>query len=286
MPTPKIELNTVYISERVRESLRSASSCALTAVTAPLGYVKTTAVNRFLAGRIKAEHAVVVRINIYSDKLLLLWKSVRKAFAAAGMDFLVEYSLPTDQIGIGMLTDELCRSLVGETFCYIFLDDFHPLRNDNVDAFIYSLANVLPKNAHIIAANCHAFPQDGETVRLGSKLHIIGKDTLRLNHTELSVYTERCGIELSDSGNKLSMLKVIAADRAEQLSYLPNRTTVKYISECSNSDLSEVPYVVLVIMRRYFSWRMMPEMLHLRDLLTENVNKYDRFCKCNKFYNN
>lgn len=423
MPTDKIELNTVYISERVRESLRLASRCALTAVTAPMGYGKTTAVNWFLAGRIKSEHAVVVRINIYSDNLSLFWKSVRKAFAAEGMDFIKEYSLPTDSIGSGMLTDELCRSLAGETPCYIFLDDFHLLGNERVDAFICNLANVLPQNVHIIIASRHIFPKDSETVRLGSKLHIIGKDTLRLNHTELSVYTERCGIELTDadtdalldisegwfsaiyfalrayaqsgrlpdgncdiyemfttvlidplteeksefiavmgladeftsemaeavtgaydvkdilsglikqnsfvtrlsdgltyrfhhimkecasrsfnklsdkkremylnrygewyerqkdhyraikmfqdSGNKQSMLKVIAVDRAEQLSYFPVETIVRYISECSDSDLSKEPYAILVIMRRYFSWRMMPEMLHLRDLLTETVN--------------
>ena len=45
MNPQNIKFNTVYISERVRESLRSISSCALTAVVAPMGYGKTTAVN-------------------------------------------------------------------------------------------------------------------------------------------------------------------------------------------------------------------------------------------------
>ncbi|WP_252208460.1 hypothetical protein [Enterocloster citroniae] len=45
MPKPKGNLNTIYISERLQESLRPISRYALTAVVAPMGYGKTTAVN-------------------------------------------------------------------------------------------------------------------------------------------------------------------------------------------------------------------------------------------------
>ena len=36
-------LNIIYISDRMRETLRPIASCALTAVVAPMGYGKTTA---------------------------------------------------------------------------------------------------------------------------------------------------------------------------------------------------------------------------------------------------
>ena len=45
MPKSKWNLNTIYISERLQESLRPISRCALTAVIASMGYGKTTAVN-------------------------------------------------------------------------------------------------------------------------------------------------------------------------------------------------------------------------------------------------
>ena len=48
MPKAKWNLNTVYISERLQESLRPISRCALTTVVAPMGYGKTTAVNWYL----------------------------------------------------------------------------------------------------------------------------------------------------------------------------------------------------------------------------------------------
>lgn len=55
MAKRKRDLNTVYISERLRESLRPISRCALTTVVAPMGYGKTTAVNWYLAERAGAE---------------------------------------------------------------------------------------------------------------------------------------------------------------------------------------------------------------------------------------
>ena len=43
MPKGRNHLNTIYISERLQECLRPISQCALTTVTAPMGYGKTTA---------------------------------------------------------------------------------------------------------------------------------------------------------------------------------------------------------------------------------------------------
>ena len=49
MPKQKWNLNTIYISERLQESMRYIARSALTAVIAPMGYGKTTAVNWYLA---------------------------------------------------------------------------------------------------------------------------------------------------------------------------------------------------------------------------------------------
>ena len=69
MPKPKWKLNTIYISERLQESLRPISRCALTTVVAPMGYGKTTAVNWYLEERAKAGPLRVVRISVYSNLL-------------------------------------------------------------------------------------------------------------------------------------------------------------------------------------------------------------------------
>ena len=199
MTKRKRDLNAVYISERLRESLRPISRCALTTVVAPMGYGKTTAVNWYLAERAGAEAVKIVRINVYSDNLAIFWRSVQDAFARAGFDMLRDYPCPVDAAGGGLLADDLCHGLAGEVPCYIFIDDFHLLLDQRASAFLCMLANRLPDNVHLIVASRDRFLPDAETVRLGAKVYPLGTEQLRLNHTELSVYAHRCGTELSDA---------------------------------------------------------------------------------------
>ena len=199
MPKPKWNLNTVYISERLQESLRPISRCAMTTVVAPMGYGKTTAVNWYLSERAKAETPHIIRISVYSDNLAIFWKSVQEAFARAGFCFLREYPCPTDAAGGGLLADDLCHMLAGETPCYLFIDDFHLLTDKRAALFLCMLANRLPANVHLIVASRDRFLPAAEAVRLGAKVYQIGTEQLRLNHTELAVYAHRCGTELSDA---------------------------------------------------------------------------------------
>ena len=199
MPKPKWNLNTVYISERLQESLRPISRCAMTTVVAPMGYGKTTAVNWYLSERAKAETPHIIRISVYSDNLAIFWKSVQEAFARAGFGFLREYPCPTDAAGGGLLADGLCHALAGETPCYLFIDDFHLLTDKRAALFLCMLANRLLANVHLIVASRDRFLPAAEAVRLGAKVYQIGTEQLRLNHTELAVYAHRCGTELSDA---------------------------------------------------------------------------------------
>lgn len=136
MPKQKWSLNTIYISERLQESLRPISRCRMTTVVAPMGYGKTTAVSWFLEQRAKAETVRIIRISVYSGNLMIFWKSVQDAFARAGLYFLRDYACPTDAVGGGILADGLCHELTGENACYIFIDDFHLLTDDRASAFL------------------------------------------------------------------------------------------------------------------------------------------------------
>ena len=199
MPKPKWNLNATYISERLQESLRPISRCAMTTVVAPMGYGKTTAVSWYLDERVRAGTARVVRISVYSDNLAILWRSAQDAFARAGLGFLREYDCPAHDVGGSMLADDLCHELAGDVPCYLFLDDFHLLTDRRVTAFLCTLAGRLPGNVHLIVASRDRFLPAAETVRLGARVYQIGTEQLRLNHTELAVYAHRCGTELSDA---------------------------------------------------------------------------------------
>lgn len=199
MSKQKWNFHTIYISERLQESLRPISRCALTTVVAPMGYGKTTAVNWYLNERARQEPLTVIRISVYSDNLAIFWKSVQDAFAHSGLDFLQDYDCPSDAAGGSLLADDLCHILAGEQSCYIFIDDFHLLTDNRISRFLCILTNRLPENVHLIVASRDRFLPGEETLRLGSKVYQIGVGQLRLNHTELAVYAHRCGTELSDS---------------------------------------------------------------------------------------
>mgnify|MGYP000441235010 CR=1 FL=1 len=123
---------------------------------------------------------------------------MQDAFARAGFAFLREYDCPTDGASGGLLIDDLCHALTGEKSCYIFIDDFHLLTDKRAPGFLCALAGRLPPNVHLILASRDLFLPAAELVRLGGKVYQIGTAQLRLNHTELAVYTKRCGTALSD----------------------------------------------------------------------------------------
>ena len=199
MPKRKPSFNTIYISERVQECLRPIARCALTTVVAPMGYGKTTAINWFLAEKTKGGKAVASRMSIYSEKLPMLWRSAQDAFRFAGLDVLSAFDFPTGEAAATLVLEELCRAFSsGKTAYYLFLDDFHLLRDERAVRFICRISARLPENAHLIVASRDRFLPAGEIVRLGGNLHQIGMEHLRLNHTELAVYAHRCGAELSE----------------------------------------------------------------------------------------
>ena len=86
MPKAKWNLNTVYTSERLQESLRPISRCALTTVVAPMGYGKTTAVNWYLArARRRAADAASSSASACTPTTCaILWRSAQDAFRPRG----------------------------------------------------------------------------------------------------------------------------------------------------------------------------------------------------------
>ena len=199
MPKEKISLNSIYISDRLQKSLQPVSNSALTAITAPMGYGKTTAVNWYLSRLAKDSRALLIRISIYSQNLSIFWKSVQNAFSFAGLNFLENYDCPEDEASAGFLTEILCYQLEKCENCYIFIDDFHLLKDDRAVTFLCRMAGRIPENVHLIVASRNHFISDDWIVRLGGRLHRIEIDDLRLNAGELSAYIRRCGTSLTDS---------------------------------------------------------------------------------------
>ena len=188
---------SVYISPRLRRALEPISRCALTTVVAPMGYGKTTAVGWFLSQRGSGQQPRVLRVSVYSDNLPIFWRSLQDTFRRGGLTILQDYDCPADAAGASMLLDDLCHALSGPP-CYLFLDDFHLLRDGRVTDFLCELALRLPENVHLILASRDQFLSGAQLLRLGSRLHRIGPEELRLDAPGLSAYARRWGTELTE----------------------------------------------------------------------------------------
>ena len=198
MQNHKVNLNTLYLSDKLQAELRMISRCPLTLVVAPMGYGKTTAVNWYLDECAQVPGTKVLRINVYSNSLPIFWQSVQYAFAHAGFDVLRGYDCPSDAPTAAMLMDDLCHALAGPDACYIFLDDFHLLEDRRAEVFILQWAQRLPENVHLIVASRNRYLSDDELVRLGGRVCLFGPKQLRLDKAGLGAYIRRCGGELSD----------------------------------------------------------------------------------------
>lgn len=199
MPKGKANLNSIYISDRLQKCMQPISSHPLTTLIAPMGYGKTTAVNWYLSRFSQEDQLTLIRISIYSPNLSIFWKSVQNGFAFAGLDFLRNYDCPTDEASSGFLADILCYQLEKCKDCYIFIDDFHLLKDEKAAIFLCKLARRLPENVHLIVASRDHFITGEWIVKLGGRLHQIDIDDLRLDLPALAAYTRRCGTGLNDS---------------------------------------------------------------------------------------
>lgn len=193
MARRKPDTGAIYIPPRLRASLEPVGRCALTVVTAPMGYGKTTAVNWFLGTQ---PPGCAIRISIYSDSLPALWQSGRRAFRDAGLTALEGFECPGDPASAGLLADTLCRELRRQEPWYVFLDDLHLMPDRRVARFLCELAARLPDNVHLIAASRDKVLSGDQLLRLGGRLHRIGAGQLRLEGDELAAYAHRFGAAL------------------------------------------------------------------------------------------
>ena len=114
MPKPKWNLNTIYISERLQESLRPISRCAMTTVVAPMGYGKTTAVNWYLGGaRQGGDAAHHPHQRVFRQPCDLLEKRAGGVCPRGASPSCGNILAPRTQRAAALLMDDLCHDAGG-----------------------------------------------------------------------------------------------------------------------------------------------------------------------------
>ncbi len=199
MPRYKEDINAIYISERMQECLRRIGESMLTAIIAPMGYGKTTAVYWYLKYR-QVQGDQFFRVNIYSDDISLFWKSFRTAFHDTEFGKQIgQLEFPVGKTAIGLFVQAVAEYLYDRTEqFFLFIDDYHLMNDSQVTELLLALCNIPVDNLHIIVASRGSFLPRGSELRLGNRLHTITIHDLQLNPTELSVYARRCGVPVGE----------------------------------------------------------------------------------------
>lgn len=199
MPRYKEDINAIYISERMQECLRRIGESVLTAIIAPMGYGKTTAVYWYLKYRL-VQGDLFFRVNIYSDDIGLFWKSFRSAFHDTEIGKRIgQFEFPVGKTAIGLFVESVAEYLYDRSEQYfLFIDDYHLMNDSQVTELLLALCNISADNLHIIVASRGSFLSRGIELRLGNRLNNITIHDLQLNLTELSIYTRRCGVSIGE----------------------------------------------------------------------------------------
>ncbi len=200
MPKQSPNLQTLYLSERIREIFRHIRTHALTSVVAPMGYGKTTALNIYLDEQEEELGAVVMRISIYSDNSQIFWHQLQNVFSETEVyEEIKKLEFPQNRTGLFFFMEIIEKYFAAHAQeHFLFIDDYHLLTSENASEFLYEIAKNIPQNFHLIVAGRNSFVSKKAELELGGRFFRISQDDLRLNFTEMVAYCKGCGVTLTE----------------------------------------------------------------------------------------
>ncbi len=193
------DINAIYISERMQETLSRIKESTLTSIVAPMGYGKTTAALWYMDERQKKGDQIF-RVNIYSSDVNLFWKNFCSAFRGTALgEHLSGMDFPVGPTALNMLIQDMSDYLnTIDHDLFLLIDDCHLMEDIRVFDMLFSLCRISSNQLHIIVISRSSIFMQGEELLLGRRMHRITVDDMRLNRTELSVYLRRCGVDMDD----------------------------------------------------------------------------------------
>ena len=129
---------------------------------------------------------------------------------------------------------------------------------------------------------------DGKVYRFHHMMKECAKRTFHtLPPEKQAVYRSRFGIWYEEHRQYLhamaayrqgrnydALLRIVEQDAGILLSSLSPKAVLKAIEECPVSILKEHPLAILVLMRSMFNWRLIPEMMRMKELLLTAIAEH------------
>jgi LuxR family maltose regulon positive regulatory protein len=172
-------LNSIYITERLKQRLYEINNYTITTVIAPMGFGKTTAVNWWAKRMVKGRsEAVVLRQMIVTNSVTDFWSGFCRAFKDYPelIEQMKALGFPKDATSMSLLS-ELLYDALSWSPCpiYFIMDDLHLLGKNTITSLILLLFRNLPDCVHFILLSRNQVFTEEERMRLGNLLCEIGQ---------------------------------------------------------------------------------------------------------------
>ena len=197
----RVQLNETYISPKLKERLLEIRSYPITAITAPSGYGKTTAIKWWDGHRQRRlRNSVLYWITVREDDLLGYWRDFCHLIGenVPSLGRLMEsMGVPESGRTINLLIDAW-RSTEPDPkrSIYIVLEDLHMLGRHGLTDQLAQVAEDLPPQVHLILISRNNIFKHAQVLKLGRSLLQIPKNIFQLDQEEITAYGRCCGIDI------------------------------------------------------------------------------------------
>jgi LuxR family transcriptional regulator, maltose regulon positive regulatory protein len=243
---------------RLDERLSGAEASALTLVSAPAGFGKTTLLTEWLAGGPAARHAVAWLSLDSADNdpalfftyLIAALQTVTPAVGATALSLLQSPQTPVEAALAALLND--LNGLPHDVV--LVLDDYHVIATHDIHEGMAYLLDHLPPQAHLVIAGRADPPLPLARLRARSELVEVRAADLRFTLDEAAAYlSDGMGLELT--ANDVATLEErtegwIAALQLAALSMQGRDDIAGFIARFAGDDRFIVDYLVGEVLQR------------------------------------
>ena len=183
------------------ERLQQGMECALTLVSAPAGFGKTTLLAQWLAESgtpvawlsLEPEDNDLMRFLTY---LVAALQTVDDQLGTIAFDLLRSPQPPSPETVVAVLTNDLMRSSVGD-FALV-IDDYHVITTESLHRALIALVEHLPPQLHLILATRADPPLTLSRLRARGQLTEVRAEDLRFSLEEADAFLHTVmGLDLS-----------------------------------------------------------------------------------------
>ncbi len=193
--TTKLNLQAVYIPQRISDEFENIKRYPLTVIAAPSGFGKTTALEAFFSQKC-FENARVVRHTFFGCGTDEYWRWLCGALART--DKICAEALADCGTPDGANLSDICEIMsdleCGEDF-YIVLDNLTD-KADGLDILLTAMAAHRAPKLHIVASVCSI---GSVGAGFGGRVHCIDAKNFAFTADDCRAYFERVGQVLTDS---------------------------------------------------------------------------------------